>query len=716
MMTREALAPASGSWDLIEFRPDSPAIIRIVNPARAVPRFGDDIWSLDALVNNPTGITCTLHFERCPATFRAAVKRLMFREINDPLDLQALGRRTNGKEFLAASTLQRVFLDSIVPFTELLAERGIERFCDVRDEDFIAFDRRLSERRGDLSRISGCRFTLTRLSLRASSVPEQYRLPLPPWERRANVRMAPRGERNGLPNRVPRIDQATMRMLLVWALRFVEDLSPDIERAAEMRAAMASRLRMSGEPSGRARAIEGLEHLRRSGQPLPGFIRPSGSLEVGMEYLALKLDAAYGVVNHLLKQEPWRSMPIGRGAQLELAPVEGRIEGKPWLEYFDYYEVDRLVRLLVTACIVTIDYLTGMRPKELLGLTRGCARRVEATRTSPERLEIWGRKYKGVTDSRGNTISEGKIRDHPWWVVHEVHTAVGILERIQRRDLLLSSATLSPHHGRDDRAAAPNRVADAITQFIAWCNDAADRLDLPGNAIPRDPQKERITLRQFRQTIAEDIAQAEESPQGALIAVNRQLDHKIIATTLGYMSRPAVPGILEVQRTLARHERYSERAQELDAGSAVSGPAAQRVVGRIRRYADMFGGSRMSHRELEQAQSSGEYIVVENPHALVVCGFELDDALCLRGEGRSANAQGPELGKCEPTRCTCVARMDSQVALVREQIEKKKLQMPHVPPPMQELLAEEIRQREAIIADHERNGIRDQAKQRREVL
>ena len=40
---------------------------------------------------------------------------------------------------------------------------------------------------------------------------------------------------------------------------------------------------------------------------------------------------------------------------------------------------------------------------------------------------------------------------------------------------------------------------------------------------------------------------------------------------------------------------------------------------------------------------------------------------------------------------------------------------PHMPPPMQDRLAEEIRQDEAIIADHERNGIRDQAKQRREV-
>ena len=719
-MTMEALTSASGPWDPIEFTPDLPVIIRrIVNPGRSIPRFDDDVWSLDALVRNPTGTACRVHFERCPAPFRDAVKRLMFMEINYPLDVKQLARGTPGKakEFLAPSTLKRLFGDSIVPFTEFLVERDIEHFCDVRDVDFIAFEQRLNERGLDAGRISRRRVILTRFSLRESPVPERDRLPVPPWERRpADLAAARPGERSGQPNLTPRIDQATMRMLLVWALRFVEDLSPDIERAVEVRAAMASRLRKRGKPSGRAKVIEGLEHLRRTGQPLPGFERRSGRLVIGLEYLALKLGATYDTVGRIVRQEPWRRMPIGRGAPLDMAPVEGRIGGKPWLEYFDYYEVEDLRRLLVTACIVTIDYLTGMRAAELLSLTRGCAVRVEATRTSPERLEVRGRTYKGVTDSRGNTISEGEIRELPWGVVHEVLTAIRVLERIQSRDLLLSSATLSPGSGRDDRAADPARVADAIMQFIAWCNDAADRLGLPGNVIPRDLQRERIGLRRFRQTIAEDVAQAEESPQGALIAINRQFNHRTIATTLGYMSKPAVPSILEVQRTLARHEHYFERARELDAGSAVSGPAAGRIVGRVRGYVEMFGGSRMSHRELEQAQRAGEFIVVENSGAMIVCGFVPEEALCLDAEGGSANAQEPEPRKCDPARCTCVARMDAQVALVRERIEKKRRQMPHVPPPMQDRLAEEIRQGEAIIADHERNGIRDQAQQRREVL
>ena len=710
MMTQEELAPASGSPDPIEFRPDQPAITRIVNPARAVPLFEDDVWSLGALVANATNKTHTLHFARCPEPFRAAVKQLMSMEINVGVDSKQLGSGTRGKEFFAPSTLHRVFIDSIVPFTELLVKRGIERFCDVRDEDFHAFEQFLNERGEDTERITGCQFHITRLSLWEHPVPEQDRVPLPPWAKRAGVRPAHSGGRNGRPNLVPRIDRATMPMLLVWALRFVEELSPDIERAIEVRAEMASKLRRTGEPSGRKKAIKRLEHLRRTGQLLPSIVRPSGAHQNATDYLALKFDATRATVAALLQEEPWRSMPIGRGAPLEV-PIQGRIAGRPWIEYIDYYGVGRLERLLVTACTVTIAYLTGMRPNELLSLKRGCRRRTEATPESPERLELWSTKYKGVTDSRGNIDSAGE--DRPWWVVPEAHAAAGILERIRSGELLLSSAALapSPHMGRNDRAASPHSVADAIMQFIAWCNDAAERLDLPSGSIPPDPQRERITLRRFRQTIAEDIAEAEESPQGRLIAVNRQFDHKTIATTLAYMSKPE-PSIVDVQRTLARHEHYFERARELDAGSAVSGPAAGRVIGRVRSYVQMYGGSRMSRRELEQAQRAGEFIVVENSGALIVCGFVPEEAVCLDGE----SAQEPELRKCEPAGCACAARMDSHAALVRERMEKKELQMPYVPPPMQERLAEEIRRDEAIIADHERNGIRDQAQQRGEVL
>ena len=69
----------------------------------------------------------------------------------------------------------------------------------------------------------------------------------------------------------------------------------------------------------------------------------------------------------------------------------------------------------------------------------------------------------------------------------------------------------------------------------------------------------------------------------------------------------------------------------------------------------------------------------------------------------------PELGRCVPQECSCVARTDDHIALMRERIAEMKRQMPYVPEPLQRGLANRIQDMEAIIADHEQNGIQDQA-------
>ena len=329
-------------------------------------------------------------------------------------------------------------------------------------------------------------------------------------------------------------------------------------------------------------------------------------------------------------------MPIALGAPLDDVPVGGRLDGEPWIQSLDFYEVSGMVRCLITACFVTIAYLTGMRVEELRGLERGCARRIEASRTSPERFEVWARTFKDVTDATGNTIPEGMVRAHPWWAVKEVHTAIAVLERIHDAPLLLNSAAFARREsvGSELEAARPVTLRRAVAGFIAWCNGAADRLGQPWNRIPPDPEYPRIPARRFRQTIARDIAKAEESPQGALTALNRQFDHRTIGTTLAYMSKPAVPSLLEVQRALARHNRYVERGRELDAGMGVSGPASERVIRDIRRHGRVYGGAQLNERELDQLRNDPELTLFENPQAPVLCGFRLQGCALRATRGR----------------------------------------------------------------------------------
>ena len=202
-----------------------------------------------------------------------------------------------------------------------------------------------------------------------------------------------------------------MVMLLVWSLRFIEDLSDDILRANEERRARMDRLRTRARPGGTARAIAGLEQLRQAGKQLPA-VRLGRRNQRALQYLASEFDVSTGVLKDLMQRSPWRDMSIGGGAPLDNVPIEGQIAGKPWVDSVDFYEVPKLVSHLAVACLITIAYLSGMRVEEWRALKRGCCLRTEASSEAPERFEIWSEAFKGVTDSQGEHYP-GRERSRP---------------------------------------------------------------------------------------------------------------------------------------------------------------------------------------------------------------------------------------------------------------------------------------------------------------
>ena len=722
-MTTDARAPFPDPSGPIEFRPDMPVWARIRNTGTRVfiARFDDDVWGLNPIVQKPTIGSVKLLFTKAPPVFKEALKAQAYCMLDRPLPLEMLNAGHGAKEYLAATTIRARLSGAVMPFTRLLDERGVTRLCDVRAADFQAYRDMLETSGIGPRRLDQQLFALTCASLYGMYLPDTDRLPLPPWGR-PQARRIPRGPaRTTQVNMTSPIDRATMVMLLVWSLRFIEDLSDDILRADEERQARMARLRTRARPGDRARAIAGLEQLRQAGKQLPA-VRLGRRDQLGRGnqraamYLASELDVSTTVLNSLLRRSPWRDMSIGAGAPLENVPIEGQIAGKPWAESVDFYEVPELVSHLAVACLITIAYLSGMRVEEWRALKRGCCLRTEASSEAPERFEIWSEAFKGVTDSQGDTIPEGSVRDHPWWVVEEVHTAVAILERIQPDELLLSARALSPRNASRDRSVDTAIVSRHIAAFVEWCNAAADRLELAGNRIPPDPVGP-ITGMRFRQTTARDIAETEESPGQALMALNRQFDHKTIAQTMAYTGvASGAADILEVQRELARHNRRLARGEALAAGDTVSGPATEQYIEVVGQYHDAFQGMSLTDREAEQLRKNPGVEIYDNPGQCLGCAYRPGLARCHRsGASDSEVERGPVIRRCDP-QCGNVFHTDLHIEQRRREIERLERQLPHVPGPMQERMLEDIEEHKAVIAEHERTGIQAPSAQEREVL
>jgi hypothetical protein len=77
-------------------------------------------------------------------------------------------------------------------------------------------------------------------------------------------------------------------------------------------------------------------------------------------------------------------------------------------------------------------------------------------------------------------------------------------------------------------------------------------------------------------------------------------------------------------------------------------------------------------------------MIYDNPHALVLCHYKRDKALCHRGEVKDA----PSLDHCAPSLDPCVpgcgniARTDQQAAQLRDRALALETQAAHVPQPV----------------------------------
>jgi hypothetical protein len=359
-------------------RPDTPVLLtRKINPAvdsTQLSVFADDWWNLSAGRFEGHAPTSRLNFTQVPERFQATAKHLIWQMINhdEPVRLRdSRGRRS------ALSTLP-LLLPRLNAFLIWLDVRGIGHISEVSSSHLDDYLADVVATEASTSVKSSLLVAVRRLWAYRSRLPEPMQLPAaPPWhgDRPADLLAGAKQPRE---NRTPRIATDTIEPLLMWCLRFVDDLAEDIIVAHQEHL----RLQTRGRPHRRRNpghstplreaAAEPaltayLQRLHEAGRPLPGRVRRDGGLEPHWAHLARILGAGEHVfkpgsrLRRLVERSP---LPIAEGDWLETVPTS-RIAGRPWrTDPITYTEAPRLAHLLRTACFVVVAYLSGMRVGE----------------------------------------------------------------------------------------------------------------------------------------------------------------------------------------------------------------------------------------------------------------------------------------------------------------------------------------------------------------
>jgi hypothetical protein len=357
--------------------------------------------------------------------------------------------------------------------------------------------------------------------------------------------------------------------------------------------------------------------------------------------------------------------------------VTGQIAGKPWRTALDFNEAPALMRHLGTAAYIICGYLTGARPGEVLALRAGCCPD-PATGTDGHagRHLIRGLEFKNATDQDGNHASCGAERDIPWVAITPVVNAIRVLERMVPDGHLLFSRDAHLCHGPGTGSLKLDTVRDRIEEFTSWANRETARHSLTGQAIPDDPHGP-ISLARFRRSLAWHIARR---PNG-LVALAIQYGHMRTAfgqwATEGYASRSrdGIHALIDLETARATADTLAVLHDDLGNGGGISGPAARRVI-RAAATVHRFAGAPITLDSARKLLKNQDAMVYDNPHALVLCHYKRDRALCHRDGVKDT----PSLDHCVPG-CGNIARTDQQAAQLRDRALALETQAAHLPQP-----------------------------------
>ena len=148
--------------------------------------------------------------------------------------------------------------------------------------------------------------------------------------------------------------------------------------------------------------------------------------------------------------------------------------------------------------------------------------------------------------------------------------------------------------------------------------------------------------------------------------------------TEGYASRSrdGIHDLIDLETARATADTIAALHEGLQNGGGISGPAARRVI-RAAATAPRFAGTPITLASARKLLKNEDAMIYDNPHALVLCHYKRDRALCHRDGARDT----PSLDHCVPG-CGNIARTDQQAAHLRERALALDSQAAHVPQPV----------------------------------
>ncbi|WP_062980585.1 hypothetical protein [Nocardia anaemiae] len=476
---------------------------------------------------------------------------------------------------------------------------------------------------------------------------DSYRPGFVPWPGKTAAQVVGRTTWGG--NRIPPVPDHVLEPLLTTCLFLVEVIGPNLaDVLSELRVQKAAEQALPNLTI--ARIPDLLNHLRMTGTALPAAssTKIKARLSRGEDADPL-VNLSWESLARLIGcgTIPFESREQLKPKLIEIAskvgfertwarnavhiPMFGSDKLVPWTAPLAEQDLKAAAGYAVTASLVLVAALSGMRRSELRELSVGCCKSELVAAGTGVRYKLTGRLIKGQ--------KFGGVPDE-WVVIEQVHRAVQLAEKLQ-----------------DIASGEPLFTGVEMSKRIAnlrrWLNDSGnlDRWGLP--AIPPGP----VSPRMLRRTLALSIAQR----PGGLLAAKVALKHISVATTEGYAARPGGSQkvfLAEIHEAEQEHHLALtvEAFRDTLAGKMPSGPGARGLISAFHHVdAQLKDAARTDPKVLNDDRHL-ESLLRKLAGSLHVapanfCWFlDPSKALCLKLAG-TPEATKPLAGMCDSARC-----------------------------------------------------------------
>lgn len=310
-------------------------------------------------------------------------------------------------------------------------------------------------------------------------------------------------------------------------------------------------------------------------------------------------------------------------------------------------------------------------------------------------------QFKTAVDEDGNHLSSGVERDVPWVAIAPVVAAIRVLERIVPEGELLFCSDY--HRGTErhrGKALGGDGIREGLTDFITWANQEAARHGLTHEVIPADPAGALTSVR-FRRTLAWHIARQ----PGGLVALALQYGHlrtvldTDVAGGYGTRSRRGIHDLIGIETALSTAETAADLHERYSHGEGVSGPAARQALHQastVRR----FEGTTVKADFARKYLARDGTVLYDNPHALLLCRYKRDLALCER----LTDSAMPALDRCVAG-CGNAVRTDLHAQQLRARADSFVRRALHHPQPIADRLLTATGRLRGLADDHDRTRV-----------